>query len=420
MTDIHERGYWLSKAVTDTHDWDRKLAAEIVKVFKELKIKSAVDIGCGNGGYTKYLIESGIPCRGYDGSPLTSEITGGLCDIMDFSVPVNIGKYDFVLSLEVGEHIPAQYEQNFINNLVKTSTRYIVLSWGVVGQGGLGHVNCRNNDYVIAEMEKRGFAYNKLISERLRINSTFPWFANTVMTFEKGEAKPILDVFKGYERSLITVVITACGRTDLLKRTIDSFNQFNNFPIHEFIIIDDSGNKAVHRELQATYPDYTLILNPKNIGLVKSIDKAYERVSTPYIFHAEEDWEFVKSGFMEKSLEVLLVYPKIMQVWIRSNGDTNGHPIEDPIYYAGNTSFMLMATNVGNGGWHGFTWNPGLRRLSDYKEIGPFDAISPKSKAGEAEMMVGIMFYKAGFRAAILRDRYVYHIGIGPKNYSLV
>lgn len=414
---IHERGYWLSKDETNTHDWDRPLAAELVKMFRTSK--TIVDIGCGNGGYTKHFIDNGLSCTGYDGSPLTPEITGGLCGIKDFSVPVDIGKFDFVLSLEVGEHIPATYEQNFVDNLVKAAKKFICLSWGVEGQGGLGHVNCRNNDYVIRELSKRGFVYDSDRSDKLRSVSTFPWFKNTVMVFEKKEVKPILDIFKGYESSLVSVVLTSCGRLDELKRTMASFKKFNTFPIHEFIIAEDSGSKEFHAEIKRLFPDCTLLLNPKNVGLVKNIDNGYAKVKTPYIFHMEDDWEFTKSGFIEKSLEVLLYYPKIMQVWIRALNDTNNHPIEEKTFYAGATEFKYMAENVDKGRWHGFSWNPGLRRVYDYKLLGPFDRIAPELKAGEREMYIGMAFHKKGYRAAILPEGYVHHIGTGPKNYSL-
>jgi len=414
---IHERGYWLSKAETNTHDWDRPLASELVKMFKTSA--TIVDIGCGNGGYTKHFIENGLSCVGFDGSPLTPEITGGLCGIMDFSVPVDIGKFDFVLSLEVGEHIPASYEQIFIDNLANTSKKFICLSWGVEGQGGLGHVNCRNNDYVIRELAKRGFVYDSKKSNQLRSVSTFPWFKNTVMVFKKEVITPILDMFKGYESSMVSVVLTSCGRIDELRKTISSFNKFNTFPIHEFIIAEDSGDKAVHAEIKKLYPNYTLILNPKNVGLVKNIDNGYARVKTPYIFHCEDDWEFTRSGFIEKSLEILLLNPKIMQVWIRALNDTNTHPIEEKTFFAGETRFRLVAENIDKGRWHGFSWNPGLRRVSDYELIGPFDKIAPNLKAGEREMYIGMEFHKKGFRAAILPEGYVHHIGLGPKNYSL-
>jgi Glycosyl transferase family 2 len=414
---IHERGYWLEIDEPNTHTFDKLLCDEIIKSFEN--IETAIDIGCGDGRYTRNLIDHGINCKGFDGSPLTPKLSGGLCGVKDFSESVDIGTFDLVLSLEVGEHIPPQYEQVFIDNLCKAARKYLCVSWGIVGQPGYGHFNCRNNDYVIAEMQKRGFIFDEKTSMRLRSASTFPWFKNTIMVFYKKESD-IKNIFKGFESSLVSVVITSCGRIDLLRRTIDSFNKFNTFPIHEYIIVEDSGNKAVHRELQGLYPQYNLILNPQNIGLVKSIDRSYAEVKTPFVFHCENDWEFTRSGFIEKSLDILLLYRNVMQVWIRALNDTNGHPIDNEIYAAGETTFMLVSTGAGDGAWHGFTWNPGLRRIADYKMIGPYSEISPGSKAGEAEMYVGIKYYKKGFRAAILREGYVYHTGNERKDYSLV
>ena len=38
----------------------------------------------------------------------------------------------------------------------------------------------------------------------------------------------------------ISFVLTSCGRTDLLDRTLESFFNFNNFPIEEFYLTEDS------------------------------------------------------------------------------------------------------------------------------------------------------------------------------------
>ena len=181
---IHQHGYWTEKSETDLHACDESLCNAIIEIFnKKLTI---VDLGCGNGAYTKRFIEAGFDCRGYDGSPLTPEISGGVCGVLDLSEPIDIGVFDMVVSLEVGEHIPAEYEQIFIDNICKSSKKYVLLSWGVEGQPGVGHVNCRNNDYIIKEMERRGLRYNKIDSDYLRSKSTFPWFANTVMLFYHG------------------------------------------------------------------------------------------------------------------------------------------------------------------------------------------------------------------------------------------
>jgi cyclopropane fatty-acyl-phospholipid synthase-like methyltransferase len=180
---INERGIWLSEEETNKHIYDSLLADALVDLFKDSK--SVVDIGCGNGKYTMNFINHGVNCKGYDGSPLTPEISGGLCEVMDFSDQVSIGKFDLVLSLEVGEHIPAQYEQIFIDNISRAATKHIVLSWAIEGQGGDGHYNERNNDYVITEICKRGFEYEVTATELLRASSEVPWFKNTVMVFKK-------------------------------------------------------------------------------------------------------------------------------------------------------------------------------------------------------------------------------------------
>ena len=136
------RGNWTTKEETDTHVFDRALCDAIIIVCENQGINSIIDIGCGNGAYTKHFLMNGFDCMGFDGSPMTKELTKGLCEVRDFSEPVYIGKFGLVLSLEVGEHIPAEFEQTFLDNLVDNSIDLIIMSRAVEGQGGTGHVNC--------------------------------------------------------------------------------------------------------------------------------------------------------------------------------------------------------------------------------------------------------------------------------------
>jgi SAM-dependent methyltransferase len=178
---ISDRGYWTSNIETDTHEFDKPLSDALIHMFGH--VQRIVDIGCGKGDYIKALLNKGIDCIGYDGSPLTPELSENTCLVKDFSEPVDIGKFDLVLSLEVGEHIPVQYEQIFIDNLVNASREYIVLSWAIEGQPGVGHINCRNNDYLIYQLQLRGFDYSQGSSEYLREKSSLSWFKNTLMVF---------------------------------------------------------------------------------------------------------------------------------------------------------------------------------------------------------------------------------------------
>ena len=56
----------------------------------------------------------------------------------------------------------------------------------------------------------------------------------------------------------VTVIYFSCRRVNVLKKTIETFNKFNTYPIKEFIIANDSGDSAIWDELRKTYPGYPL------------------------------------------------------------------------------------------------------------------------------------------------------------------
>ena len=208
----------------------------------------------------------------------------------------------------------------------------------------------------------------------------------------------------------ISVVITSFCRPDLLKRTIESFNKFNTYPIKEFIIIEDSGSPEMKHWLKKNYSHYKLIINDWNIGLIESIDKVYSQISTPYVFHTEDDFEFYKPGFIEKSLEILEAEENIMQVYIRPSGDSD-NPVEDRIYNIGESSYRLFGNTV-EGFWHGFCFQCGLRKMSAYDKIKPFVQWSDKKDGlSLRECKIGQAYYDLGYRVAVLPEGYVRHTG---------
>jgi GT2 family glycosyltransferase len=216
----------------------------------------------------------------------------------------------------------------------------------------------------------------------------------------------------------VTVICTSFNRPDLLERTLTSFFKFNTHKhIDAIIVLDDSGTVGCNDHLKAKFPTVQFQYNYERIGQIKSIDKLYAQIQTPYVFHLEEDWEFYKGGFIEDSFEVLDCQPSIHCVWIRSEKDTNGHPFDAWIAQAegSNVGWSKVKTNH-LGSWHGFTFNPCLRRVADYFTHGPYSrlAVFNPKKPWESEMKVGKYFYEKGYHAAIIRgDGYVRHIGDG-------
>lgn len=186
MIKINEKGFW----ETDTgigHIYDKSISDTLLNFFKEKNIKSVVDFGCGMGDYANDITSNGIYCEAYDGNPNTENLTRGLGKVLDLSIDVKLkNKFDCVVSLEVGEHIPKEFENVFIENLCKNTNDYIVLSWAVENQGGDGHVNCQNNDYIIDKIKNKGFLFDNENSEKLRKSTSVAfWFKNTIMVFKK-------------------------------------------------------------------------------------------------------------------------------------------------------------------------------------------------------------------------------------------
>ena len=140
-----------------------------------------------------------------------------------------------------------------------------------------------------------------------------------------------------------------------------------------------------------------MLFNDPPRGQMKSIDRAYADVTTPFIFHCEDDWRFFRSGFIEESLLLLAHFADISTVLCRRRGQNLMH---DVIAYSSGVSrfsgveFRRPAVGA-HEFWGGYSLNPGLRRLADYQRIGPF---------GECrhEFDASVWFKRAGMGFAVL------------------
>lgn len=184
--EINEHGYWIGTDVESEHAFDQKLAQNLTDFFKKEHASSIVDFGCGKGDYVKYFCKNGLTCDGYDGNPNTEALSGGVAKVLDLSAPIDLHQtFDWVVSLEVGEHLPQKYEKIFIENLVHHCKKGIVLSWAIKGQSGYGHVNTQNNDYIKARLAEYGFTNDVQAENEMRNAAHLRWFKNTIMVFRK-------------------------------------------------------------------------------------------------------------------------------------------------------------------------------------------------------------------------------------------
>ncbi|EJF11167.1 family 2 glycosyl transferase [Pontibacter sp. BAB1700] len=200
----------------------------------------------------------------------------------------------------------------------------------------------------------------------------------------------------------ITVVITSCNRFDLLEATLQSFFKFNTYPVEKVLIIEDSGDgKGLESVLRKfSYDKFETIVNPEQLGQQKSIDKAYSQVKTEYIFHCEDDWDFLRKGFIEDSLVLMEAFPKLITVWGRSAEEYPADFFSPTVAEFEGIRYRKVQKDI-------FTLNPSLKRVSDYRLMGSFEQYTP----GQFEREISDFYADLGYTAFILEEPYTNHLG---------
>lgn len=182
MNTTHEHGFWTDKSERG-HFFDSRLADALAEMFFG---QAVIDLGCGSGSYVQHLNSHDIDCVGYDGNPCTEEISDGVCKVADLAEQCFFPQvYDWVLCLEVGEHMPEEFEPCLLDNIHRHNKKGVVISWAVPGQGGRGHVNCRTNHYVQSLFSPLNYRYDWPVTSCLRRAAKKNWFKNTLMVFRK-------------------------------------------------------------------------------------------------------------------------------------------------------------------------------------------------------------------------------------------
>lgn len=215
----------------------------------------------------------------------------------------------------------------------------------------------------------------------------------------------------------ITVVATSCGRQDLLERTLDSFFAFNTAAVARIVVVEDGDagrNAALIQKFRGRGIEW--IGTGRRVGQIDAIDTAYTLIDTDLIFHLEDDWEFYAPGFIEKSAAVLAADSACLEVMLRALDDTNGHPLLPAVEMVGGVETRVYAFGYDKV-WHGFSFNPGLRRTADYRRAGSYGLHVSFAwhDRGRSEAGLSQLYRDLGMHVRILADRggggYVRHIG---------
>jgi glycosyltransferase involved in cell wall biosynthesis len=163
--------------------WANRLAHWIKT---ELDPKSVLDIGCGPGIYVDSLQDCGVDACGID---LDDRVHGkehltyqSLFDITDEHA-------DTVICMEVAEHIEPELEDQVVEKIVGTVNHTLIWTAAAVGQGGIGHINCKDKQQWADKITRAGLVRNleketELIEYACR-GYHLGWFVNNLLYFER-------------------------------------------------------------------------------------------------------------------------------------------------------------------------------------------------------------------------------------------
>ena len=136
-----------------------------------------------------------IDWRGYDGAENIESFTEGFVRWVDVTDPVFDtipNRSDWVMSLEVGEHIPPEATDSLLNLLDRHNRHGAILSWAIPGQRGHLHINNRPNAEIIQRFADMGYvqdAWALSFQAEVRKTADYGWLRRTFMVFKR--ARPI-------------------------------------------------------------------------------------------------------------------------------------------------------------------------------------------------------------------------------------
>jgi hypothetical protein len=171
---------------------------------------SIIDVGCGQGHYLLELLRQNaespssrpIQVCGLEGSPWACQnsLVPGFVHQHDLRVPLQDywrgTRFDLAISIEVAEHIEAEFADIYVGTLCDLSNVVLITS-ATPGQGGHWHVNERLPIYWILKFNERGFILDEGRTDQIKSGIrtargggqyVTAWFEPNVAVFRKQSA----------------------------------------------------------------------------------------------------------------------------------------------------------------------------------------------------------------------------------------
>ena len=190
----------------------------------------------------------------------------------------------------------------------------------------------------------------------------------------------------------VTICITSCGRLNLLAETLATFRAHNTGGVYH--LSDDSADPAVAAEIRRLYPEMHCHFSDTRGGLMRSIDRLYSGVTTPYLFHLEDDWAFSGPVDWSSAIVLLSTRPAIANISVRAFEEIKPkwRAKSDPLSFDGQQYRIMHAASHPE--FFGWSPNPGLIRTALYHVHAPFARYLPDQLSGIIKAAGGTMAYQ--------------------------
>lgn len=218
----------------------------------------------------------------------------------------------------------------------------------------------------------------------------------------------------------ITITMTTCKRYDLFYNTVCSFlNCCTDLNlVDEWLVVDDNSSEDDVLSMISDFPFIKYITNEQS-GHAKSLNIILENTDTPYIFHIEDDWNFVtEKNYLTTCKSLLEINPNYGQALLNKGygergqchdiytGEMKFHPTENIRYYEhtmGNPPIGLKNCSY----WPHYSLRVGMTRKSVYDKVGEFN----ETEGCHFEMEYGNKYTNNGYTTVFMDNLYCYHTG---------
>jgi len=227
--------------------------------------------------------------------------------------------------------------------------------------------------------------------------------------------------------SEVTLTITTSKRFNLFKKSIMSFyDRCKDWDlIKNIIIVDDASSKTDienMKQLLSGIKKDILFICKDNPDHVQSLNILFDKVKTDYVFHLEDDWNFIQHGnFIREGFEIMADNDKIktviMRNWIKQ-GNKDFHRCKTKTgleYHIHHYNFKKHIPGELNT-YPGYSLNPSLQNMKHIKDI-----IGKFTRTINFELQFALRYCNigTGFLTAMMANDYCEHIGTNINAYAL-